>query len=243
VSARAWLAVLAGPAVALAVAGCSGPGAGFGIKVIEPSAPRAEAAAWMAEHPAREVPGLVNAMILPGGYAVFGFAGQAGGQACPGWPEEFGGVPQPTASPTASPGAYTDAYLSGSLPGCGAWTATALTVTGEVVTLACGSIPARVECPLWRYANGYVPSGGDYVRIRPGGGPIAGWPDLQVIELFADLSPLLQESGTGTGWITSPARVTAPGPCGPGLAPAPGTPDCPGTPAPSLAGTFPARGA
>lgn len=242
-SGRAWLAALAGPVVALALAGCSGPGAGLGIKVIEPSTARAEAAAWMAEHPAREVPGLVNAMILPGGWADYGFAGAAGRQACPGWPEDTGGVPQPTASPTATPGAYTDARLVGNLPGCGAWTATALTVAGRLVTLACGSIPARVECPLWQYANGYVPSGGDYVRIRPGGGQVTSWADLQVIELFADDTPLLDpdaEVEANSGWITSPARVAVPGPCGSGPAAAP---DCSGTPAPSPAGTFPARGA
>jgi hypothetical protein len=238
VSRRGWLA---GLAVVIAMAGCSGPGAGPGIKVIEASAPRVEAAAWMAEHPAREVPGLVNAMILPGGWADYAFAGAAGRQACPGWPEDASGVPQPAASPAATPGAYTASYLVGNLPACGAWTATALTVAGQVVTLECGSIPARAECPLWRYANGYVPGGGDYVRIRPGGGQITSWAGLQVIELFADLSPLLEpDVDDNGGWITSPARVTVPGPCGPGLAAAP---DCSGTPAPSPASTLPARGA
>jgi hypothetical protein len=91
-------------------------------------APRAEAAAWMAAHPAPARPGLVNVMILPGG-----FAGAAAAQACPGLRLTAWRVP-----------------AAGDLPGCGAWTATALTVTGQVVRLACGSIPARRECPLFR---------------------------------------------------------------------------------------------
>lgn len=174
-------------ALALTTAGCS---------TVSP--PIAEAAAWMAQHPAAERPGRVNAMILPGGFAVVGFAGAAARQACPGMPLD--------ASPI---GVQVTAYhvpAAGGLPGCGAWTATALTAAGHVVHLACGSIPARVECPLFRYADGYIPSGGDYVRVRPGGGQITGRSDVQVIEESADMSPsLMAPDPGGPVFATTPA--------------------------------------
>ena len=150
------------------------------------SPPTAEAAAWMAQHPAAERAGWADAIILPGGWADVGFIGAAAAQACP--------------------GTHLDAYKVGNLPGCGAWTATALTDAGQLVSLACGSIPARAECPLFRYADGYIPSGGDYVRIRPGSGQITGWDSIQVIEEFADLSPVLMASDPGGPvWATTPA--------------------------------------
>lgn len=160
-----------------------------------PSPPVTEAAAWMAQHPAAERPGWVDAMILPGGWADVGFIGAAARQACPGMHKDGNGDdPQ------------TEALIAGDLPGCGAWTATALTDTGQVVSLACGSIPARAECPLWRYADGYTPSGGDYVRIRPGGGRITGWGSVQVIQEFADMAPVLMEPDPGGPvWATTPA--------------------------------------
>ncbi|MGH3194279.1 MAG: hypothetical protein ACRDOL_44865, partial [Streptosporangiaceae bacterium] len=121
------------------------------------------------------------------------------------------------------PGTHTTAYVVGNLPACGAWTATALTAAGQVVNLACGSIPGRVECPLWEPASGYVPSAGDFVRIPPGGGQITSPAGLQVIELFADSVLLLDQSDGDTGTLTSPARIPVPGPCGPaGSTP----PDC-----------------
>jgi hypothetical protein len=163
------------------------------------SPPVAEAAAWMAQHPAAERPGWVNAMILPGGSAVVGFAGAAARQACPGI----------VLNPVDPVGIQVAAYrvpAAGGLPGCGAWTATALTTAGQVVRLACGSIPARVECPLFRYADGYIPFSGDYVRVRPGGGQVTGRSDVQVIEEFADMSPSLMEPDPGGPvFATTPA--------------------------------------
>ena len=167
----------------------------------------------MAAHPVAARPGWANAMILPGGYADVGFADAAGQQACPGWPEVYGD-PSPPAETRLT---AWHAPAAGNLPGCGAhWTATALTVAGQVIKLACGSIPPRVECPFFRHKDGYIPSGGDYVRIpRNGVRQVAGWGDIQVIEQFADLS-LMEPDPGGPVFVTTPASVPAPGPCGPG---------------------------
>jgi hypothetical protein len=67
-----WTLLVTGGIVVLALAatGCG-----------TTSPPAAEAAAWMAQHPAAERAGWVDAMILPGGYADVGFAGAAAAQA------------------------------------------------------------------------------------------------------------------------------------------------------------------
>jgi hypothetical protein len=163
----------------------------------------------MAAHPAPTRPGWANAMILPGGYADVGFIDAAGRQACPGWPEA-GGDPSP---PAGTQLAAWHAPAAGNLPGCGAWTATALTAGGQVIKLACGSIPARVECPFFRHKDGYIPSGGDYMRIRDGIRQVAGWGDLQVIEQFADLS-LMEPDPGGPVFVATPARRGADQVCG-----------------------------
>jgi hypothetical protein len=195
-------AVMVGLALAapLMLAGCAAARSAAATPVQSAAtAAAAEAAAWMAQHPAAERPGWVDAMILPGGWADVGFIGAAAREACPSmYKDGNGDNPQ------------TEALIVGNLPGCGAWTATALTDTGQVVSLACGSIPARAECPLFLYADGYIPSGGDYVRIRsadlPGGGQITGWDSIQVIQEFADMAPILMEPDPGGPvWATTPA--------------------------------------
>lgn len=186
------------------------------------SSAQAEASAWMAAHPAPVRAGWVNAMILPGQFADVGFAGPAGRQACPDMPETDG-VPAPSPSPSPAGTAALTAWhepAMGNLPGCGAWTATALIgTTGQVVKLACGSIPGRVECPFFRLADGYIPGGGDFVRLRAaaltaalagGWSQVGGFGDLAVIEEFADSALMLLEPDGGSGYATAPAPAGHP---------------------------------
>lgn len=179
VAMKKWIAFLGGALILAGVASACGPAL----------PPQTEAADWLATHLAPEPAGRVNAMILPGGLAIDGFTGAAAAQACP--------------------GLHLAAYYApsaGGLPGCGAWTATALTATGHVVALACGSIPGRMECPMLLHQDGYIPSAGDYVQIRPGGGQVAGGADIYVVREFSDGTLLSEEPDPGGPvFVTTPA--------------------------------------
>ncbi|MGH3405336.1 MAG: hypothetical protein ACRDRJ_22955, partial [Streptosporangiaceae bacterium] len=171
-------AVLAAAVLAALVAACgSGPPS--------PASPRAEAIAFMRAHPVAAVSGMTAGVIVTVDDA--GFAGAAAREA-------------------GCPVALTAEVMGavGSLPGCGAWLATAETAAGQVAVLSCGSIAARRECPLEERAGGYIPLPGDYVRFVTGG-QIAAWSDIRVIEEFAVAALLAQASGSGLGWVTSPA--------------------------------------
>jgi hypothetical protein len=151
--------------------------------------PHTEAIAYMQAHPVPARPGMTAGVILT--LDDFGFADAAAQEAhCP---------------------ATLDARIIGafgSLPGCGAWSATAVTLSGQVVHLACGSITARQECPTELRATGYIPVPGDYVRFQAGGGQITGPGGLQPITMFAVGDILAHSDGGPGGWVTTRAGDT-----------------------------------
>jgi hypothetical protein len=145
--------------------------------------PSQVATAYMRAHPQPAVPGTTTGIILTS--EVRGFLGKAATEAgCP-------------ANLTA---AITRAV--GSLPGCGAWTATAVTPAGTIMTITCGSIPARQACPLMLRPNGYVPVPGDYVRFQPYV-PVALMGNVQLITISAVDVP--GGDPGGPEWVTTAA--------------------------------------
>jgi hypothetical protein len=148
----------------------------------------AEALAYMRAHPVAPEAGMTQAVILT--VDDVGFAGTAAQEArCP-----------------ASLAAVVRG-AAGSEPGCGAWSGTAETAAGQLASFSCGSIPARAACPLMLTASGYVPSPGDYVRIRLHV-QIASPGDIQVITEFAVGSILSQAPDPGGPvFVTTPAEA------------------------------------
>jgi hypothetical protein len=176
-------ALVAGSIVTLAVTACSAaPGPSP-----QPS-PAAAALAYMTAHPVAPVAGMTAGIVLSS--TDTGFFGAAESEAgCPATLTAFTGK------------------AAGNQPACGAFTATAETPSGQVVTISCGSIPARRACPAMLTAPGvYIPLPGDYVRFASGG-TIAAAADLRDIAMFAVDIPA-PDTG-GPVWVTTPATGSA----------------------------------
>lgn len=175
-------ALVTGSVIAVAVAGCASAPAR------QPS-PSAAALAYMRAHPAPAVAGMTAGIVLSSDDA--GFFGAAEGEAgCPATLTAFTGK------------------AAGNQPACGAFTATAMTPSGQVVTISCGSIPARRACPAMLTSPGvYIPLPGDYVRFASGG-TIAAAADIQDLAMFAVDIPA-PDTG-GPVWVTTPATGGAP---------------------------------
>ena len=149
-------------------------------------APPAEALAYMRAHPAPAVAGMTAGIVLASDD--IGFFGAA---------ETEAGCP-------ATLTAFT-APAAGGQPACGAFTATAETPSGQVVTISCGSIPARRACPAMLTAPGvYIPLPGDYVYFASGG-TVAAPADIRGIAMFAIDIPA-PDTG-GPVWVTTPATT------------------------------------
>lgn len=175
--AKALVTVLA----ALALTGVTACNAG-----LMQAGPATEALGYMRAHPVPAVAGMVPAVILTADVA--GFAGAAARQAgCP-------------ASETA-----LHRGTAGHEPACGAWSGTAETAKGDLVTFTCGSITYREMCSLMQIPGGYIPGPGDYVRL-PLSGYVATAGEIRVITEFA-VEGILQQSPDpgGPSFVTAPA--------------------------------------
>jgi hypothetical protein len=126
---RRALPVIAVLALAATLAACSGNRSTAPARPAPSGA--ALALAYMRAHPVPSRAGMTTGVILTLQEDGFATARGALTPPCP---------------------AQLTARVAGALdtgPICGAWEATAETVTGQVARLSCGSITARRSCPLW----------------------------------------------------------------------------------------------